>query len=104
MNATVFVGWDPRHVEAYHVCEHSLRSRSSIPVDVHPVMLEKLRQAGLYMRPMGRRAQQLWDVISEAPMSTEFAISRFFVPLLAAQNGLCEGWAFVLRLRFPLAQ
>jgi len=56
-------------------------------------MLEKLRQAGLYMRPMGRRAQQLWDVISEAPMSTEFAISRFFVPLLAAQNGLCEGWA-----------
>lgn len=75
------------------MCEHSLRSRSSIPVDVHPVMLEKLRQAGLYMRPMERRAQQLWDVISEAPMSTEFAISRFFVPLLAAQNGLCEGWA-----------
>lgn len=75
------------------MCEHSLRRRSSIPLDVRPVMLERLRRAGLYGRPMERREQHLWDVISKAPMSTEFAISRFFVPLLAAQNGLCEGWA-----------
>ena len=87
MNLTVFVGWDPREKKAYQVCEHSLRSRASIPVDVSPVVLDELRRAGLYTRPTECREQRLWDVISEAPMSTEFAITRFFVPLLAAKAG-----------------
>jgi len=33
----------------------------------------------------------LWDVISDAPCSTEFSISRFLVPYLAK-----EGWALFL--------
>ena len=93
MNLTGFVGWDPREKKAYQVCEHSLRSRASIPVDVSPIVLDELRRARLYTRPTECREQRLWDVISEAPMSTEFAITRFFVPLLAAKAGRREGWA-----------
>lgn len=93
MSATIFVGWDPREVEAYRVCEHSLKRSASGPVDVRPIVLDDLRRQGLYRRPTERRGGQLWDVISEAPMSTEFAISRFFLPLLAARAGLGEGWA-----------
>ena len=92
LSLLVLVGWDPREPEAYQVCEHSLRSRSSIPVDVRPIVLDELRAAGLYTRSTEHREQRLWDVISEAPMSTEFAISRFFVPLLASDAGRREGW------------
>jgi lipopolysaccharide biosynthesis glycosyltransferase len=52
------------------------------------VDLSVLQRRGLYQRPVERRAGKLWDAISQAPMSTEFAISRFFVPMLATQ--LCE--------------
>ena len=38
-----------------------------------------------------RRDGRLWDVISDAPMATEFAISRFLVPILAK-----TGWALFL--------
>jgi hypothetical protein len=93
LSLLVFVGWDPRETKAYQVCEHSLRSRASIAVDVRAIVLDDLRRAGLYTRRTERREQTLWDVISEAPMSTEFAISRFFVPLLAANAGIREGWA-----------
>jgi lipopolysaccharide biosynthesis glycosyltransferase len=50
-----------------------------------------LRAQGLYWRKHETREGQLWDAISEAPMSTEFAISRFLVPHLAR-----EGWALFL--------
>jgi hypothetical protein len=92
LSQAVFVGWDPRETKAYQVCEHSLRSRASFPVDVLPIVLDELRGAGLYTRPTERREHGLWDVISEAPMSTEFAISRFFVPLLAARAGRRDQW------------
>ncbi len=93
MSAAIFIGWDPRDDKAYKVCAHSLRRRASIPVDVHGVRLDELVRAGLYTRPTERREQRLWDVVSEAPMSTEFALSRFFVPMLARRIGLHEGWA-----------
>ena len=39
----------------------------------------------------------MWDPISEAPMSTEFAISRFLTPLLAKQMyGEKAGWALFM--------
>jgi lipopolysaccharide biosynthesis glycosyltransferase len=47
----------------------------------------------LYTRPTCRSdSGQLWDEISRAPMSTEFAISRFFTPLLAK----FQGWALFM--------
>jgi lipopolysaccharide biosynthesis glycosyltransferase len=87
MKALVYIGWDTREVEAYEVCRFSLEQRSSAEITVKRIVLEDLRKAGLYHRPTEARDGRLWDVISEAPMSTEFAISRFFVPMLAKQDG-----------------
>jgi hypothetical protein len=89
----VYVGWDPRETEAYRVCVHSLRAHARIPVTIRPLRLQALREAGLYSRPTTTRDGRLWDVISDAPMSTEFAISRFFVPLLAARDEVVADWA-----------
>ena len=48
---------------------------------------------GLYTRPIEYRPSAadkpvMWDVVSDAPQSTEHANARFFVPMLAK-----EGWA-----------
>jgi lipopolysaccharide biosynthesis glycosyltransferase len=53
--------------------------------------LDQLRQVGMYWREHTTRDGQLWDVISDAPMATEFANSRFLVPHLAK-----GGWAVFL--------
>lgn len=83
----VFIGWDPREQDAWHVCAHSMRRRSSRSLDIQPLMLEAVRVAGLYKRPTARRNGVLWDEISDAPMATEFALSRFLVPHLAGYRG-----------------
>jgi len=49
--------------------------------------LNTLRAAGLYWRPTEMRDGRLFDVMSDAPMATEFAISRFLVPHVA-ETGL----------------
>lgn len=85
----VFIGFDPRQRDAALVAERSLRRHSSIRLDVQLLVLEHLQAKGLYTRPTERRDGRLWDVISDAPMSTEFALTRFLVPVLAGY----EGWA-----------
>jgi lipopolysaccharide biosynthesis glycosyltransferase len=87
---SIWVGYDPRESEAFAVCRHSLRRRSG-NVPIHAVVLGDLRAAGLYSRPTSKRDSKLWDDISDAPMSTEFAISRFLVPHLAKR-----GWALFM--------
>lgn len=108
--AKVYIGWDPRETGAYSVAVDSLLRNSSIPVAVTPLQLSRLELGGLVRRPRsmlskGRqlrvtdgRIERRWvtaaqrgtmiDEISDAPMSTEFACSRFIVPLLAQ-----SGWA-----------
>lgn len=83
----VFLGWDPREVAAYAVAARSIQARASVPVDIRKIRLDWLRDRGWYLRPTVRRNGQLWDVVSEAPMSTEHAIARFFVPLLCGFSG-----------------
>ncbi|CAB4192522.1 RfaJ Lipopolysaccharide biosynthesis proteins, LPS,glycosyltransferases [uncultured Caudovirales phage] len=78
----VMLGYDPSEDDAYKVARFSIERRASSPVRVSPIILGDLQRALLYTRPMGRCDGQLWDAISCAPMSSEFAISRFFVPLL----------------------
>lgn len=87
----VFVGWDSREVTAYDVCKWSLARRCSYPVSVYPIMEKSVRHAGLYTREHEKKDGQLWDKISGAPMSTEFAITRFLTPHLAQ-----EGWALFI--------
>lgn len=83
----VYIGWDPREVAAYRVAVSSLRRFTTVPIAVIPLKLNELKP--LLTRPIVRRNDgKLWCPISEAPMSTEFAISRFCVPFL--QSG---GWA-----------
>lgn len=93
----VFIGWDPRETTAYEIAKWSLVRRCSRPVSVYPIMMNTLRHMDppLYTREHERRVTkktgpegQLWDTISEAPMSTEFAITRFLTPHLA-QEGWC---------------
>lgn len=92
----VFIGFDPREADAYRVAERSIRMNSSIPLDVQPLIMERLQKNGLYSRPTERKDGRLWDVISDAPMSTEFALTRFLVPALTGY----KGWALFLDCDF----
>lgn len=84
----LFIGFDPREILQYEVARCSARYCTSIPVSIKPVVLRTLQESGLYRRPTLRVPGKpaLRDLVSGAPMSTEFAISRFFVPLIARQH------------------
>lgn len=71
----VFIGYDPREAAAWHVLAHSIVSRCSMPVSIHPLALAGLQ--GLITRE--RNPLQ----------STDFAFSRFLTPYLAG----FDGWA-----------
>jgi hypothetical protein len=83
MIKTIWIGHDPREQDAFQVAVESIRAHLSEPIEICAMALPVLFGHGLYQRPTCRRDGRLWDVISDAPMSTEFAISRFFVPLIA---------------------
>jgi hypothetical protein len=78
----VFIGFDSREPEAYEVAVSSLMRRASVPVSVTPLEINRLAAHGLLRRPTDLRGQR-YDLPSNAPASTEFAVSRFLVPLLA---------------------
>lgn len=84
----IYIGFDARELSAYLVAVNSLRRQLSQDVPVYALELSTLQQRGLYKRPTEYRNGLLYDVISEHPMSTEFAVSRFLVPYLAE-----TGWA-----------
>lgn len=87
----VFIGWDSRAAIAYDVARFSIARRASVRVRVGSLKLDALRESGLLTRPVERRDGNLWCPISQAPMATEFAISRFAVPHLQ-----WEGWALFI--------
>lgn len=82
----VLIGYDAREAEAYRVAERSLRA-SSRGVNVMPLDAERLAAYGLLRRPQDRR-EGTYDIVSNAPQATDFAISRFLVPHLCQ-----KGWA-----------
>lgn len=88
---SIWLGFDPRETAAYAVAKYSIDRWLTQPVPVKGIVLDRLRQQELYYRPTERRDGRLWDVISEAPMATEFAISRFLTPILAK-----KGWALFM--------
>jgi lipopolysaccharide biosynthesis glycosyltransferase len=87
MSLRVYIGYDSREPEAYRVAESSLRATSSQSIDVTPLISERLAERGLLRRATDTRGQR-YDIPSNAPASTEFAVSRFLVPVLAQ-----TGWA-----------
>jgi hypothetical protein len=88
---SIWLGYDQRETTAFAVARYSIR-RFDRYIPIYGLVLDHLRDAGLYTRPTEvikrGSSNQMWDVISSAPMSTEFSISRFLVPYLAE-----TGWA-----------
>lgn len=97
---SIYIGYDTRETETFAVCRHTLRLHAP-DIPIHAICLDEMRAAGLYWRPTSRKpnnghaTSNLWDDISEAPMSTEFAISRFLTPVLA-KSSFQTGWALFM--------
>lgn len=87
MKNRVYVGFDERMPLAYDVCVSSIEATSKTKQDINPLKIQSLVEDAFYYRPTIEQEGVLFDVISDAPMSTEFAISRFLVPFLSGFNG-----------------
>ena len=74
MSARVFVGYDSREDIAWQVCRHSLLRNSTADLEVIPLRQSVLRELGLYTRP------------HDIGASTEFSLTRFLTPYLAAES------------------
>ena len=71
----IYIGYDSREDIAYQVCRHSLIRRSrNQDLEVYPLKQSTLREIGLYTRPLDAA-------------STEFSLTRFLTPYLAAHDG-----------------
>jgi hypothetical protein len=77
----IFIGFDSRARSAWEVCARSIVRAAALPPTISPIGLATLD--GAYRRPTERRGEILFDVVSGAPMSTEFALARFFVPCVS---------------------
>jgi hypothetical protein len=84
----IYIGYDPREDLAYQVAEHSIRARTKAPLEIYKLALPA---CPMLTRTIERKDGKLWCPISQAPMATEFAISRFCVPFLQR-----EGWALFM--------
>lgn len=71
----VFVGYDSREDIAWQVCRFSLLRHSQQALTVIPIRQTTVRELGLYDRSM------------DAGSSTEFSLTRFLTPYLAATRG-----------------
>lgn len=85
----VYLGYDDREPEAYRVAVKSILKHSPTAV-ITPLKLDRLESSGLITRPVDNRGQK-YDIISNSPCSTDFANSRFLVPMLAQ-----TGWALFM--------
>lgn len=88
---SVYVGFDTREVDAFAVACHSVASKTHGPISLHGLVLQDLRDRGLYYRPTEQSGNCLIDVLSkrddyDGAISTEFAIGRFLVPHLAVEG------------------
>lgn len=70
----IYVGYDSREDIAWQVCRHSIQRHASPGVEVYPLKLASLRELGLYTRGADNA-------------STEFSLTRFLTPYLAAHDG-----------------
>ncbi len=113
---SIWIGFDRREAAAFAVAVESVRRNLNAPIPVYGLVLRDLIKRGLYTRPIkylpGVDGDVMWDVISDAPMSTEFAVSRFLVPhlvkMISAKTGGFGGWALFMDpdvlVRSPLTE
>jgi len=82
----VYIGHDTREQPAVDVALRTLLKVSGIEAEL--LCADRLRDAGMLSRISDHRGGQSYDLVSNAPKSTSFAVSRFLTPLL------CQGgWA-----------
>jgi len=80
----IYIGWDSREDIAFQVARHSILKRTKSDVEVVPIKQYELRTAGIYNRPIDKKA------------STEFSLTRFAVPILNDY----KGWAIFVDCDF----
>lgn len=83
----VFIGWDSRETQAYSVCKHSMTRRSSVPLDIFPLMSQSLRLKKIFSREIEGSV----DKLDGKPTSTEFSFTRFLVPEICRMNNV-QDW------------
>jgi lipopolysaccharide biosynthesis glycosyltransferase len=81
----IYIGYDKAEHEAYRVAVKTLADYTTIKPE--PLDAERLQASGLLNRAVDHRGQ-MYDFVSGAPCSTDFAASRFLVPILCQ-----SGWA-----------
>lgn len=95
----IYIGFDSREAHEFAICRHSIESRLTLQIPVFGITMHDMQMLGYYKRKTEIRDGKLWDTISEAPMSTEFAITRFLTPHLAKRDrkdGEPAGWALFM--------
>lgn len=70
----IYVGYDSREDIAWQVCRHSIQRHTTGDVEIAPLKQTTLRELNLYTRAADKA-------------STEFSITRFLTPYLAAYDG-----------------
>lgn len=88
LQRSIYIGFDPREAAAFAVAKYSAEKYLTQKIPIRGLLLPELVDAGLYKRPIEWRrsavdAPIMWDVLSDAPMSTQHANARFFVPMIA---------------------
>lgn len=81
---SVWIGYDTREALSFLVARSSIHKFSTVRVE--PLALRDLTERGIYTRKTRMVGPRLFDEVSGAPMSTEFANARFFVPWLVKRN------------------
>lgn len=79
----IYIGYDEREDEAARVAANSLWRTSHLVPEF--LRIDRLRDVGLLNRPTDKRGLA-YDMISSANMSTDFAISRFLVPIICQNS------------------
>lgn len=79
---SICIGFDPRpaEVQAYAIARHTIRRHLTLGCHIQPLIMSDLIRCGLYQRTTDIIDGKLFDRISNAPMSTQFALTRFLVP------------------------
>ena len=83
MMSSVWLGFDPKEIDAYIVAVESIRRFNKSNIPIRGLILHDQIQNGNYTRPYRHMLGGLYDQISDSAMSTEFSLTRFLTPLLA---------------------
>ncbi len=95
MERSIWVGFDKREIAPFAVTCNSVRRRLTSCIPVRGLVETKLRASGIFTRPTKQRningSWVTWDLISDAPQSTDHANLRFLTPHVAE-----SGWALFM--------